>query len=621
MRVQEIDHVTFFTETVTRHLQRHFRKFNIATSQQIDENQHIVKFLIARHLDDDRAELEFLRKICQFLLKILFPPNYSNCDEFIFLLREILTCHVLFKTIDWICDPYFINHQAIVAGCVVGPTSPSPNIVNQPSHDLPPSYENGSNYKQMEKHIDKTRSKIKEYKQKLLEKSTVSKHGETVKIPSNSREEDPDQLKTVIHELECHLTRADLWRINIGAWLVDVHCVERWLETDEMLVIFLVYTDKSRTTTSTRSSSTGWIAIRTLAEVCDQKRRFSKKIPALRKLDHPIFRRSDKGQSSTPQRIWIKELQQFFDLVIGCENIADSEELFLFLSPTPRHILSKVSKLPAITPKLSKLPFLPYFGVSPILLNLASSQNSKSKASHSARDISIEQAYQNEFHLRGNPDIFFADEDEQNSDIAEPIYDLICEIFELRGVQHWLRRTVILFFQVAFGKTINKQLKDCVSFISSESFTSTYLTKFRDCFWPDGKPAEPWPEITEDDKKLTYLLAKQYLINNIPDVFVNILGQQNARKGFLKVFEALQNKKANKQLFYVSIKIDLPLKLLYNFININLILYLFRISLNHFFMNLHRSSIRTDRFTCENIKTACYCTCKCTLLLSCVITS
>lgn len=292
--MREIDTVTFFSEKLPRILQRHFEKFNLALAHQIDENQHIVRFMVARHLGDDQAELEFIRKVCEYLLRILFPSNYAFCDEFIFLIREVLAKHVIFNAIDYICDPYFINHQANVYGSVVGPVASS------------------------------------------LESSFGS--------------------------------------IN-------------------------------NATQATGSSMT-----------------------------------------------------------------------------TPGFLLD--------------------------------------------------------------------DEEEPKEDISDSIYDLVCEIFALKRAH--IRRAIITLFQVAFGKTINRQLKDSILQLSSEKFIHDQLIKFRDAFWPDGVLAESSPPVSEDDRKLTYLIAKQYLITSIPDVFLNLIGQQNARKGFLKVFEALQSKKANKQLIYVS---------------------------------------------------------------------
>lgn len=249
--------------------------------------------MVARHLEDDRAELEFLRKICEYLLRILVPSNYAYSDEFIYLIREVLTNHVLFSLIDYICDPYLLNHQAIIYGSVVGPVAST--------------------------------------------------------------------------------------------------------------------------------------------------------------LDHNFERLVASG-----------------------------------------------------------------------------------------------------INYNNPPTIIIGDDDESKEDITDSIYDLICEIFTLKKAQHWLRRALITLFQVAFGKTINRQLKDSINQFTSESYIQSQLIKFRDSFWPNGVLAESAQPISEDDRKLTYLLAKQYLINNIPDVFTNLIGQQNAKKGFLKVFEALQSKKANKQLFYVS---------------------------------------------------------------------
>jgi hypothetical protein len=48
------------------------------------------------------------------------------------------------------------------------------------------------------------------------------------------------------------------------------------------------------------------------------------------------------------------------------------------------------------------------------------------------------------------------------------------------------------------------------------------------------------------------LEARQQFLSNIPEVLSNLVGQQNARRGAMKVFETLQDPKLNKQLFYVS---------------------------------------------------------------------
>ncbi len=46
--------------------------------------------------------------------------------------------------------------------------------------------------------------------------------------------------------------------------------------------------------------------------------------------------------------------------------------------------------------------------------------------------------------------------DDTRDGIAEPIYHLISEVFELRGVFGWLRRTLVTFVQITYGGTINR---------------------------------------------------------------------------------------------------------------------------------------------------------------------
>ena len=44
-------------------------------------------------------------------------------------------------------------------------------------------------------------------------------------------------------------------------------------------------------------------------------------------------------------------------------------------------------------------------------------------------------------------------------------------------------------------------------------------------------------------------------MDNIPDIVNQLLGDKNARRGVLRVFEALQDERLNKQLFYELVEI------------------------------------------------------------------
>jgi len=49
--------------------------------------------------------------------------------------------------------------------------------------------------------------------------------------------------------------------------------------------------------------------------------------------------------------------------------------------------------------------------------------------------------------------------------------------------------------------------------------------------------------------------ARELLVENIPDIVNQLLGDKNARRGLLKVFDALQDERLNKQLFYELVEV------------------------------------------------------------------
>uniref|UniRef100_A0A2I3N685 Sorting nexin 25 n=1 Tax=Papio anubis TaxID=9555 RepID=A0A2I3N685_PAPAN len=147
------------------------------------------------------------------------------------------------------------------------------------------------------------------------------------------------------------------------------------------------------------------------------------------------------------------------------------------------------------------------------------------------------------------------DVDGRKDALAEPCFMLIGEIFELRGMFKWVRRTLIALVQVTFGRTINKQIRDTVNWIFSEQMLVYYINIFRDAFWPHGKLAPPTTIRSEEQSQETKQRAQQKLLENIPDTLQSLVGQQNARHGIIKIFNALQEARANKHLLYVLMEL------------------------------------------------------------------
>ncbi|OWK00279.1 SNX25 [Cervus elaphus hippelaphus] len=151
------------------------------------------------------------------------------------------------------------------------------------------------------------------------------------------------------------------------------------------------------------------------------------------------------------------------------------------------------------------------------------------------------------------------DVDGRKDALAEPCFMLIGEIFELRGMFKWVRRTLIALVQVTFGRTINKQIRDTVNWIFSEQMLVYYINLFRDAFWPNGKLAPPKTTPRQEQSRAhsqeTKRRAQQKLLENIPDMLQSLVGQQNARYGIIKIFNALQETRANKHLLYVLMEL------------------------------------------------------------------
>ena len=65
----------------------------------------------------------------------------------------------------------------------------------------------------------------------------------------------------------------------------------------------------------------------------------------------------------------------------------------------------------------------------------------------------------NLFYLFQPVDFWILDsmkEERVKDSVAKPLYLLLNEVFELRGMFKWLRRTLMVFVKVSFGRSINR---------------------------------------------------------------------------------------------------------------------------------------------------------------------
>ncbi|XP_075053038.1 sorting nexin-25 isoform X2 [Mixophyes fleayi] len=328
-------------------------------------------------------------------------------------------------------------------------------------------------------------------------------------------------------DLDLHISRTDVWCENLGMWRALINISEVSEENGEQMPLYFVLVSLPD---SGDSDNKNWTVLRRLSEFQNLHRKLSECFPSLKKVQLPSV--SKLPFKSVDQKFLEKSkilLNNFLQKLLSDDRLYQSEVLYAFLSPSPAHL-----KVIDVQGKKSS------FSLSSFLERLPG-------------DFFSHQ--EDEAEEDGDLSDYGDDVDGKKDALAEPCFMLIVEIFELRGMFKWVRKTLIALVQITFGRTINKQIRDTVNWIFSEQMLVYYMNVFRDAFWPNGKLAPPKTSRTELQCQETKQKAQQKLLENIPDALQNLVGQQNARHGIIKIFNALQEHKANKHLLYVLMEV------------------------------------------------------------------
>uniref|UniRef100_A0A452HGZ2 Uncharacterized protein n=1 Tax=Gopherus agassizii TaxID=38772 RepID=A0A452HGZ2_9SAUR len=328
-------------------------------------------------------------------------------------------------------------------------------------------------------------------------------------------------------DLRLHIARTDWWCENLGMWKAFINTGEVIEENGEQVPCYFVMVSLQEVD---GAETKNWRVPRKLSEFQNLHRKLSECFPSLKKVQLPSL--SKLPFKSVDQKFMEKsknQLNSFLQKLLSDERLCQSEVLYAFLSPSPEHL-----KVIDVQGKKSA------FSLSSFLERLPG-------------DFFPHQ----EEEVEEDSDLSdYGDEvDGKRDALAEPCFMLIGEIFELRGMFKWVRKTLIALVQVTFGRTINKQIRDTVSWIFSEPMLVYFISVFRDAFWPNGKLAAPTRCKGEEQSQETKQRAQQKLLENIPDTLQSLVGQQNARHGIIKVFNALQETRANKHLLYVLLEL------------------------------------------------------------------
>ncbi|XP_067663522.1 sorting nexin-25-like isoform X1 [Haliotis asinina] len=359
------------------------------------------------------------------------------------------------------------------------------------------------------------------------------KPDEKTKKVEDDMDQEIEKIQEEKRKLEAHISRTQLWIDHQGTWMAQVHNAEVSQSGTDRLApsfILVIYLRGSQPgAQELQNSSQGWVVSRSLDDFYALHEKLVQIGPWLKKKELPsvgmtFFKSIDAAFLEKAK----KSLNEYLIEVMKDERMTQSEALYAFLTPSPECLL-----IPS-TQKKSKFK----------LANLIKSlPNIRSSDAHSSDD---------EFLFLGDES---TKEDHGRDSIAKPIYRLMNEVFELRGMFKWLRKSFISFVEISFGRSINRQLRETVDWVFSESMVIYYLNTFKDSMWPEGELAEASAPRTDDEKLTTRVEAKQKILENIPDALKNLVGEDNARRGTIKMFEALQDVRLNKQLFYNIVEV------------------------------------------------------------------
>ena len=389
----------------------------------------------------------------------------------------------------------------------------------------------------IDEHIDLSEETLKTLQKNLHHKTASltalnqtmdisSKQSETTTRIIGKLEKEIADIKNQISAEECHLSRSILWHSFLGEWRAELYYIDT--EQPEAAVAAIIVHLGSL---SDDMRCDAWVIARTMAEVVDLKRKLVKIKPSLSRIE--IFRlRNVKEDNAAMIERATASMNQFFRDVLEDENCFKTEEVYLFFSSSPEDVRRPICQKRKPRTKKTNPPLAHLFGFA----------NSQSKGQEDTKMNEDEELCQ-----------FFEDlsnKDGLKDDIAEPAYNLLDEVFELQEGVGWIRKSLIAFVQISYGKTINKQIHETVSWLTSDTMFGYYLSNLKEGLWPNDELIAAGEVRSRDQKERTYATTRQKLLQNIPDLVISLMGESTSKQRILKLFDVMQQRDLNKELLY-----------------------------------------------------------------------
>ncbi|XP_012936489.1 sorting nexin-25 [Aplysia californica] len=341
-------------------------------------------------------------------------------------------------------------------------------------------------------------------------------------------EKELESLKQERRSLEMHIARTQKWIDHIGQWNVLVYDASA-ISTEEdkkvaQFVLLVSLSAEGQLSPKQSSGSTeGWAISRTLDDFHALHEKLSPISSALQKKELPSSSKIFKSIDDAFVQKARVTLDEYLEAVLKDEKVIPSEALYAFLSPTPEFVYQHTN-----SEKKSK------FSLASLMKSLPNIRSDN-------------QDNEDDFMFGGEDS---TREERSTDSIAKPLYRFVGEVFELQGVFRWFRRSLMSFVELTFGRSIDRQLKATVDWLVSEQMLIYYTQTFKDSLWPDGEWAPSAAARNDAQQQEDRMRAKTKLLENMPDILRTMVGEDNGRRGIIKIFEVLQNKNLNKHLLY-----------------------------------------------------------------------
>ncbi|KZT58373.1 hypothetical protein CALCODRAFT_495105 [Calocera cornea HHB12733] len=300
-------------------------------------------------------------------------------------------------------------------------------------------------------------------------------------------------------------------------------------------------------------SSSGWVTARRYSEFWALQQRLREKFPEVRHLELPAKKLVNTISAVVDARR--VALEKYLQTLLSYPTVCASEDLRAFLSRSPKYTPTSSSSPHTASRAASFLSQPTDFMRS--LTRLTSSIADDIFMGPSMLDVLIQRLTQ---QAKSEEELGKLTEAEGlrglegesgGAGFAGPICDLILSIFELNDRNNWLRRqAVVIILQQVLGSTIERKLRDTLNANLEEPKLVAYVEKLHEIAFPGGRFRQSNPPRTADQKARTRDEANRKLSALMPDLFSNMIGRSNARRGARRMFAVLQNQRLNRHIIY-----------------------------------------------------------------------